>query len=1142
MVWFGSRFSLIFALLFTFQVGGADHVFAAKTEVKTVPAASVAESCARILTISSLDDLLVAHTKGFVPDLSKSSQKDAFHIYRKMRFGDPKTNLNEDTTAKVAQALKEHPELTKEPFRNYELSVQEKTYPVTRELQGITESLAKSAGQTAGSLFQIEANFGYWKKILAFTDTPLEEVPKLSRDQFNVMSVEQKKELKEKSRMLSERNKVTSSENQKRFLERLDSVISKEHRDFLSDTKIDMKTRAEKLFALLSAERGKMLKQGEDVRLISQALVDVVHIVGFSDHAIAEGLKSKDGYERINALRNMMRVRDDFTMNNVGFKGHFEGLLKELDVRLPSGVESQEMLGETLSKIEGAVVAGAQVVKNKNSSRTIRHLSIVESPWRSCLGGSDCSSRTYLMRALDPNYHYFTLTDAQGYSSGHVTIVTGEANTTMREPPKENVSLWKKIFGKTGPQTVKVAFIDKIQNVQDRDLPAMIEGIRKSVAEKGYVLALPEDLGDINGVSNDYSTREFVRRHIGTEDMVLTGFKPHKHEYKFQNAYSRADNGLVMRPVAEYALKKGGSTGIEEIIPGEIDEPWKIKKLDLKELVKASVELKNGTEEDKLRYIPAMEVVKAAELEVDPEFEKVLSLWVADKSQSFALRRQVLMYEWTQNRKSLSVLLDRFEQTEQINLIQNLLDTPRYKDIVLKRKADLPGLMVKARASKKVRHILAEKFEPKYLSIIDRILDTDGINAEKASAAIESVAQSLNSVRIADVVKFEAALTGTPLEGWAKDQTINSLIDRVFTESQLVQEVMQNISSKNPATQDFINRLFDQLDSNPKLVSFEQLASLHEIVKKFAGDVESWILAEATAQEPKACVLEGMYALEGKRFKQIYKRLSEADQKYISEWIERRSARALFEGMSIDQKLPKEFFAKADANSFQFIEINFPKEGKVFQLGSPENETHRYDNEVQRNVTLTKSFEMMATTVTQLQWFLVMGENPSRFKNAEHADGDHIKVGQVSVNAAHPVEQVSWDDVQLFIKKLNALSTEYEYRLPTEAEWEAAARAGTQTAYSFGNDAQALNENGWSYENANSRTHAVGLKQPNPAGLYDMHGNVWEWVQDWYSASPGSGQDPQGPDTGSYRVLRGGSWYNYAQYLRSALRYYYAPG
>ncbi len=190
-----------------------------------------------------------------------------------------------------------------------------------------------------------------------------------------------------------------------------------------------------------------------------------------------------------------------------------------------------------------------------------------------------------------------------------------------------------------------------------------------------------------------------------------------------------------------------------------------------------------------------------------------------------------------------------------------------------------------------------------------------------------------------------------------------------------------------------------------------------------------------------------------------------------------------------------------------------------FTMGSPESEKGRDENEKEHKVTLTKEYWMQTTEVTQGQWEYVMGENPSNFKGDPNL----------------PVENVSWEDFGKFIGKLNEKYKDQlavsgvepikglKVDLPTEAEWEYACRAGTQTRWPFGEDEEKLGEFAWFVENSEDKTHPVREKKPNGWGLYDMHGNVWEWCKDWYGEyEEGNAIDPQGPDSGEYRMLRGG--------------------
>jgi formylglycine-generating enzyme required for sulfatase activity len=203
----------------------------------------------------------------------------------------------------------------------------------------------------------------------------------------------------------------------------------------------------------------------------------------------------------------------------------------------------------------------------------------------------------------------------------------------------------------------------------------------------------------------------------------------------------------------------------------------------------------------------------------------------------------------------------------------------------------------------------------------------------------------------------------------------------------------------------------------------------------------------------------------------------------------------------------------------------------TFMMGSPETEQGRKENETQHEVTISKDYYLGVTEVTQAQYEKVIGKNPSYYQGAI--------VG--NENADLPVEQVSWDDAVEFCKKLSELPEEKKagrvYRLPTEAQWEYACRAGSKKAYSFDDEEGLLPEYGWFERNSSGRTHTVGLLEPNAWGLYDMHGNVWEWCSDWYGEYPnGALSDPTGPKEGSYRVLRGGSLSLEAASCRSANR------
>ena len=199
-----------------------------------------------------------------------------------------------------------------------------------------------------------------------------------------------------------------------------------------------------------------------------------------------------------------------------------------------------------------------------------------------------------------------------------------------------------------------------------------------------------------------------------------------------------------------------------------------------------------------------------------------------------------------------------------------------------------------------------------------------------------------------------------------------------------------------------------------------------------------------------------------------------------------------------------------------------------FVMGSPASEKGYADEQPQRTINIRYSFAVGKYEVTQAEWRAIMGNNPSHFQKC----GDRC-----------PVENVRWNDIQQFLTRLNS-KTGRQYRLLTEAEWEFVARAGSSAAYSFGGSEAQLGNYAWFGGNSGSSTHPVGEKLPNAWGIHDMHGNVWEWVQDCfvnpYPKTPVDGSAVQ-EYANCNRVLRGGSWNNDAHILRSAYRVYVTP-
>ena len=232
-------------------------------------------------------------------------------------------------------------------------------------------------------------------------------------------------------------------------------------------------------------------------------------------------------------------------------------------------------------------------------------------------------------------------------------------------------------------------------------------------------------------------------------------------------------------------------------------------------------------------------------------------------------------------------------------------------------------------------------------------------------------------------------------------------------------------------------------------------------------------------------------------------------------------------------------FEKVFRNSIDMEFVLIP--AGTFTMGSPLDEPYRDKRELQHTVRISNPFYLQTSEVTLAQWRALMGKK---------------LIGRRKGSGNMPVVKISWHDCKKFINNLNALS-EWSYRLPTEAEWEYACRAGSSTAYSWGNDIDCrkamYGNNSLKSNECLDYVKSKGLRidqpapvksyHPNAWGLYDMHGNVWEWCHDWYRDYTASTKiDPIGPDSGTMRVRRGGSWFRYGYSCRSANRNSGHPG
>ena len=550
-------------------------------------------------------------------------QKSLFEIYRSSSFEIPMLGMKKDFDD-VMEILEKHPELAKVSFREYLIQVKNTAYNNSSDnIQQIIKSLEQSARAT-NNLFKIKENIGYWKVLLDF--------PK--REEKN------------------SKDKLKKQQNNLEFLEHLNSLISEEDFQFLNNPSSFYREKSLLLYQILNKARNLNIQQDRSIKRISQAMVDVAHIVGFNNEYNKTNLKSKILDMQLKALKNIIQERDSLA-KELGFSD-FLDLQNHLNRDSPKGLSKKQDILSSLNLAEQE----AKMTSHQNHTSEIlrvRPLSLQESPFRSCVGGeADCSSRYYFEKALDPNFHYFTLTNKNNKSFGNITIVLG--STKKQE------------------EILNTAFVDKIQNVPEDKILPMLESIRLSLQEQGYRLGLPIQVKGHNALSSTNAISEYISNEVNPHlKNTLESFTPHENNYNFKHTYTRAYHKLDLLEFHLSAVSQQSA----EIAPGAIQDPVLAPKdFNFQILLENILSLQNSKkEEDQIQFIanlPNLYEVKSAN--ISAEFIKdYLKNKIKDSNAPFNLRKFALFY-WIEflekrnkslNHKDFLKILKEFSKSEE---------------------------------------------------------------------------------------------------------------------------------------------------------------------------------------------------------------------------------------------------------------------------------------------------------------------------------------------------------------------------------------------------------------------------------------------------------------------------------------------
>ncbi len=548
---------------------------------------------------NSLSNFAQSMTQGL---FLNENQKDLFQLYITQFFTLPRYTFH--NVQKFFNILEEFKSLSfvKLPVREQILTFLNEEYAEKDDLHSFIKQFKSNALSKRNSLFRIRANWGFWAKMLSFS--------KPSKELLN--SKEEKEQYKNN------------------FFIYLNKLIDKKTRSFITDPKIDYRDKTIVLYEFLNKIRMNKIKQNQDVKLISRAMFNLVDTAGFGNRFYTSLLDSSRRIDNIEGLNRILSERDAIA-DTLGFKEGFKELAKTLNIKDHNSAKQFLEKYAAPDKRRGV----------KTAVFRLRPLSLQESPFRSCLSG-DCATDVYFSAAMKNNFLYFTLTNKHHRSSGHIGVVLGKALDS-----KGN--------------SLKTAFVDKIQNIPHYKIIPMLEGIRRSLEEQGYILGIPKKLGNHNGLS----IRKTIRAYAASEILphlktVLKQFTPEKTSDSFSTGFSRAYDKLTMLKFEGWILDNTGAT----IYPGEIHTSTTAPELSIKDVYQNILLLKDSEKEDEqitfLNHL--MNIIKIDQLNISKDSAtKYLEAKIQDLKHSFRLRKQALF-----------ILVRIFMEQEKVKYIQSV--------------------------------------------------------------------------------------------------------------------------------------------------------------------------------------------------------------------------------------------------------------------------------------------------------------------------------------------------------------------------------------------------------------------------------------------------------------------------------------